>query len=67
MPDPEDFRVYAETCRRIAEGLSAWDRQALIYVADRWEQLARELEGNVVKPTSNVTYLLEWSHLRSRR
>jgi hypothetical protein len=68
MPDPEDCRAYAESCRRIAtEGLRVWDRHTLIDIAERWEQLAIELEGSTKKPTSNVTSLQEWSNLRSRR
>ena len=68
MPDPEDCRAYAESCRRIAtERLSVWDRHTLIYIADRWDQFALEIEGGAKKPNSNVTSLQEWSNLRSRR
>jgi hypothetical protein len=68
MPDPEECRAYAESCRRIAtEGLSVWDRRTLIYIADRWDQFALELECSAKKPNSNVTSLQEWSNLRSRR
>jgi hypothetical protein len=69
MPDAKDCRCYAETCRRIAteNNLSVWDRHRLTYIADRWEQLAREVEGPIKERTNNVTSLQEWSELRSRR
>jgi hypothetical protein len=69
MPHPAECQCYAETCRRIAtdEVLSVWDRHSLSYIADRWEQFARELEGPVKPPTNNVTSLQEWSERRSRR
>src|SRR5262245_10122434 len=68
MPDPKECRCHAENCRRIASaGLSVWDRHTLMYMADRWEQLAAELEPAVRQPTGNVTSLREWADLRSRR
>jgi hypothetical protein len=67
LPEPKECRSYAENCRRIAtEGLRVWDRHTLIYIADRWEQIALEIEGSSKKPTSNVTSLQEWSQLRRR-
>ena len=60
MRDPKEYRAHAESCRRIAAGdlIAVWDRHTLIYMAVRWEQLARELDP--AKPPGNVTSLHEW-------
>jgi hypothetical protein len=54
MPEPKECRRRAENCRRLAtEARSLWGRHALIYMADRWERLAIELEG--VEPPAKAT------------
>jgi hypothetical protein len=57
MPDPKECRRYAKDCRWLAsEAVSVWGRHSLMYMADRWDQLALELESAEpsTKPTSAV-------------
>jgi hypothetical protein len=45
-PDPKECRRYAKDCRWLAsEAVSVWGRHTLIHIADRWDQLALELES----------------------
>jgi hypothetical protein len=65
---PEEYRHFAENCRRLAtEVRTVEGRHTLIYMADRWERLASELESSVARSSGTVTSLQEWSHLRPRR
>jgi hypothetical protein len=38
------FREYAADCVRIAQSMNAEDREALLEMAEAWEDLAREAE-----------------------
>jgi hypothetical protein len=64
MPDPQEFRRLAENCRWLlaTEDLSVWGRHSLIDIADRWDQLALELE-----PTESFTKQTNVISLAQRR
>ena len=53
MSDPETYRRYANDCRRIAENMSASDKQTLSEIAEAWEARAREAEQKQKRDTSD--------------
>jgi hypothetical protein len=44
MKDPKTYREYAADCIRIAKGMDPKDREALLKMAEAWEERAREAE-----------------------
>jgi hypothetical protein len=44
MKEPKTYREYAADCIRIAKGMSPNDREALLKMAEAWEERAREAE-----------------------
>lgn len=44
MKDGKNYRQYAADCRRIANTMSAADRQKLLDMAEAWERRAEEAE-----------------------
>jgi hypothetical protein len=44
MTDVKTYRDYAADCIRIAQSMSAEDREALLKMAEAWEDLARDAE-----------------------
>jgi NAD dependent epimerase/dehydratase family enzyme len=44
MKDATSYRRYASDCRRIAEKMSAKDKQILEQMAEAWESRAQEAE-----------------------
>ena len=44
MQDREKYRQYAEECRRMAERASGNDKDALLKIAEAWEQQAEFAE-----------------------
>jgi hypothetical protein len=54
---PKECQQHAENCRQLAaESRTVWGRHTLLCIADRWEQLAAELESAqpLIKATSAV-------------
>jgi hypothetical protein len=52
MPrNPKECRQHAEDCRQLAaESRTVRGRNTLLYIADRWEELAAELESAEQQP-----------------
>ena len=44
MKDARTYREYAADCIRIAKGMNPNDREALLKMAEAWEERAREAE-----------------------
>jgi hypothetical protein len=44
MTDLKTYREYAADCIRIAQSMNADDREALLKMAQAWEDLVREAE-----------------------
>ena len=44
MKDAKTYREYAADCIRIAKGMDPKDREALLKMAEAWEERAREAE-----------------------
>lgn len=44
MKDAKTYREYAADCIRIAKGMNPKDREALLKMAEAWEDRAREAE-----------------------
>jgi hypothetical protein len=44
MKKAETYREYAADCARMAQSMSAKDKQALLTMAQAWEDRAREAE-----------------------
>jgi hypothetical protein len=44
MKDPKTYREYAADCIRMAKLMSPTDREALLKMAEAWEDRAREAE-----------------------
>ena len=44
MKDAKTYREYAADCIRIAKGMNPNDREALLKMAEAWEERAREAE-----------------------
>jgi hypothetical protein len=54
MSDPETYRRYAKDCLRIAEKMSASDKQTLLKISEAWEARAREAEQKQNRGTSGI-------------
>ena len=44
MQDPKKYREYAAECRRMAKRATGNDKQALLNIAEAWEQQAQLAE-----------------------
>jgi hypothetical protein len=44
MKDAKTYREYAADCIRIAKGMNPNDREALLKMAEAWEERARDAE-----------------------
>jgi hypothetical protein len=44
MKDAKTYREYAADCIRIAKGMNPKDREALLKMAEAWEERARDAE-----------------------
>ncbi len=50
MKDANTYRQYAADCVRIAKLMSAADKEALLKMAEAWEDRAREAERSSKQP-----------------
>jgi hypothetical protein len=53
MKDAKTYREYAADCLRMAKRMNPKDQQALLEMAEAWEERAREAERQETKPDGN--------------
>jgi hypothetical protein len=53
MKDPKTYLEYAADCRRMAKVMTAKDKEALLKMAEAWEERAREAERQGKKTGGN--------------
>jgi hypothetical protein len=52
MKDAKTYREYAADCRRMAKMMAPKDEEALLKMAEAWEERAREAEKRLANPPS---------------
>ena len=50
MKDANTYRQYAADCIRLAKQMNAADKEALLKMAEAWEDRAREAERSAKQP-----------------
>jgi hypothetical protein len=53
MKDAKTYREYAADCIRMAKQMNPNDKQALLKMAEAWEERAREAERQENKPDAS--------------